>query len=113
MTNMCPGNQFQNHSQLPQSGDASQLLVDKRGAGRLLNVCVRQIDTLRKHGLPWVKLGGRIMFFKQSLVGWAKSHETNSLMPNDVSREREAGISSSDTFQNPRSDSEGNGGNDE
>jgi len=101
------------NSQHPQNGDDFQLL-DKKAASLLLNTSIRQIHNLRQqYGLPYLMVGGRVMFLRRSLIAWAKSRETNSLTPSDVSKEREAGSFSSDTFQNPQSDSEGNGGNDE
>ena len=100
------------HSLLPQNADDFQLL-DKRAAASLLNVSVRQIRYLCKlHGLPYSMVGGRVMCQRQSLIDWVKSREQNSLSSN-ASQERETGISSSGTFQNPQNDSEVRGGNHE
>ena len=114
MTNICSKTPNLTNSLPPKDADDFQLL-DRKAAASLLNISLRQLMYLKKRedGIPFIRLGGKVLFEKQSLINYVRSRETNSLKPSDVSQGRETGISSLDTFQNPPNDSEVNGGNDE
>lgn len=46
------------------------LLVDSRSAAQLLGVSERTLYTLRKDGLPYISMRGRIMFSMDDLEAW-------------------------------------------
>lgn len=63
-------------SERPRDG-SGRVLLNKRGAAEFLGgVSVATIDRWReKHGLPFVKLDGLVLFRPEGLREWAKARE--------------------------------------
>ena len=64
-------------------GAAGQILVDKRGAAEILSVSVSTVDRLRKEGLPYVKIDGKVLFRPTALEAWAAAREEISVSKTD------------------------------
>ena len=59
-----------------RSGSAP-LLVDEREARRLLGgVCAKTMYNLRCQGLPFVKIGSRVMYSPADLAAWIQRQKT-------------------------------------
>lgn len=51
------------------------ILVKKPQAAELLGVCPRTIDELMHNGLPYVRIGRRVLFRVKALDEWAEKQE--------------------------------------
>ena len=55
------------------SGAIPPLLVDERDARRLLGgLCAKSMYNLRQQGLPFVKVGSRVMYAPAQLAAWVE-----------------------------------------
>lgn len=53
-------------------------LVNKRVLCEMLAVSPRQLDHLRKHeGMPWIRLGARVLFDPVKIAKWIESKTEN------------------------------------
>lgn len=61
-------------------------LLTPEAAATLLGMSSRTLATWRskrRHGLPYIRVGGRIRYSKTSLLSWLQSrHQTGTLPPN-------------------------------
>jgi excisionase family DNA binding protein len=47
--------------------------VDKKELAKYFNISVVTVDRLRKKGLPFHKLGAKIVFDKEEVTNWIKN----------------------------------------
>jgi excisionase family DNA binding protein len=75
----------------PQHHDsAGRLLVNERTAAQMLSVSARTLWTLRQQGkIPYVKLGGRVLYSPATLAEWIAATQSDSL-PRDPKAKRES-----------------------
>jgi predicted DNA-binding transcriptional regulator AlpA len=60
------------------SADCPQLLVNEVEARRLLGgLCAKTLYNLRREGLPFVKIGSRVMYDPADLNKWIDSRKEN------------------------------------
>ena len=57
----------------------SAITVRKREVAKLLGVCERTVDNLRKkQGLPFIKMGGTVLFDPVAIRQWVKDQAANN-----------------------------------
>lgn len=55
-------------------GKGSQLLIDKQMLAHRLSCSASHIDHLRKHGLPWVRVGDAVRFDPAAVIDWLRKN---------------------------------------
>ena len=61
------------HRPTAVSASPAALLVDEPDARRMLGgLCAKSMYNLRRQGLPFVKIGSRVMYVPADLAGWVE-----------------------------------------